>query len=125
MWWIRWTTSIQTIIYKEKGEIQDGEKSGPGHRADPSTGLWSCFTPPVIEYNTKYDMDGNISAFKLCIVGDIPDKRRMLTRIFDEVDSDIPYDVLLYTDEQFRELTEDDGAFASHVNQKGRVRYEK
>ena len=63
----------------------------------------------VIEYNTKYDMDGNISAFKLCIV----------------VDSDIPYDVLLYTDEQFRELTEDDGAFASHVNQKGRVRYEK
>ena len=32
---------------------------------------------------------------------------------------------LLYTDEQFRELTEDDGAFASHVNQKGRVRYEK
>ena len=61
----------------------------------------------VIEYNTKYDMDGNISAFKLCIVGDIP------------------YDVLLYTDEQFRELTEDDGAFASHVNQKGRVRYEK
>ena len=62
---------------------------------------------------------------KLCIVGDIPDKRRMLTRIFDEVDSDIPYDVLLYTDEQFRELTKDDGAFASHVNQKGRVRYEK
>lgn len=79
----------------------------------------------MIEYNTKYDMDGNISAFKLCIVGDIPDKRRMLTRIFDEVDSDIPYDVLLYTDEQFRELTKDDGAFASHVNQKGRVRYEK
>lgn len=34
LWWIRWTTSIQTIIYKEKGEIQDGEKSGPGHRAD-------------------------------------------------------------------------------------------
>ena len=33
--------------------------------------------------------------------------------------------VLLYTDEQFRELTKDDGAFASHVNQKGRVRYEK
>ena len=49
----------------------------------------------------------------------------MLTRIFDEVDSDIPYDVLLYTDEQFHELTKDDGAFASHVNQKGRVRYEK
>ena len=55
-------------------------------------------------------------------MGDIPDKRRMLTRIFDEVDSDIPYDVLLYTDEQFRELTEDDGAFAQPRQPEGRVR---
>ena len=79
----------------------------------------------VIEYNTKYDMDGNVSSFKLCIVGDVPDKRRMLTRIFDEVDSDIPYDVLLYTDEQFEELKDSSDAFASRVNQRGRLRYGK
>ena len=79
----------------------------------------------VIEYNTKYNMDGSVQSFKLCIVGDIPDKHRMLTRIFDEVDSDIPYDVLLYTDKQFQELTEDAGAFATRIQEKGRVRYEK
>ena len=49
----------------------------------------------------------------------------MLTRIFDEVDSDIPYDVLLYTDEQFEQLKDSSDAFASRVNQRGRVRYGK
>ena len=31
------------------------------------------FSPSkVIEYNTKYDMDGHLISFKLCIVGNIP-----------------------------------------------------
>ena len=68
------------LFIKRRGKSRMEKKSGPGHRADrqPDCGAVS---PPagVIEYNTKYDMDGNISAFKLCIVGDIPDKRRMLT----------------------------------------------
>ena len=84
------------------------------------------FSPSkIIEYNTKYGMDGRLLSFKLCIVGKIPDKRRMLTRIFDEVDSDIPYDVLLYTDEQFEQLKDSSDAFASRVNQRGRLRYGK
>mgnify|MGYP001774423900 FL=1 len=49
----------------------------------------------------------------------------MLTQIFDEVDSEIPYDILLYTDEQFEELKDSSDAFASRVNQKGRLRYGK
>ncbi len=84
------------------------------------------FSPSkVIEYNTKYDMEGKVSSFKLCIVGKIADKRKMLTRIFDEVDSEIPYDVLLYTDEQFEELKNSSDAFASRINRRGRVRYGK
>ena len=84
------------------------------------------FSPSrVIEYNTKYDMDGKLRSFKLCIVGKIQDKKKMLTQIFDEVDSEIPYDILLYTDEQFEELKDSSDAFASRVNQKGRLRYGK
>ena len=61
------------------------------------------FSPSrVIEYNTKYDMDGKLRSFKLCIVGKIQDKKKMLTQIFDEVDSEIPYDILLYTEGQQR-----------------------
>lgn len=84
------------------------------------------FSPSkVIEYNTKYDMEGELTSFKLCIIGRIEDKRKMLTRIYDEVDSDIPYDVMFYTDEQFEELKNESTAFASRINQKGRVRYGK
>ena len=84
------------------------------------------FSPSrVIEYNTKYDMDGKLRSFKLCFVGKIQDKKKMLTQIFDEVDSEIPYDILLYTDEQFEELKDSSDAFASRVNQKGRLRYGK
>lgn len=84
------------------------------------------FSPSkVIEYNTKYDMDGKLISFKLCIVGKIEDKKKLLTRIFDEVDSEIPYDILLYTDEQFEQLKDSSDAFASRVNQRGRVRYGK
>ena len=70
-------------------------------------------------------MDGKLRSSKLCLVGRIEDKKKMLTRIFDEVDSEIPYDILLYTDEQFEELKNSSDAFASRVNQKGRVRYGK
>ena len=82
------------------------------------------FSPSkVIEYNTKYDMDGHLISFKLCIVGNIPDKKKMLTRIYDEVDSEIPYDIILYTDEEFKELSEQLSAFANRISQKDRVRY--
>ena len=82
------------------------------------------FSPSrVIEYNTKYDMDGKLRSFKLCIVGKIQDKKKMLTQIFDEVDSEIPYDIILYTDEEFKELSEQLSAFANRISQKGRVRY--
>lgn len=83
------------------------------------------FSPSkVIEYHTKY-INGELSSFKLCIIGPITDKRKMLATIYDEIDSDIPYDVLLYTDEQFEELKDDKSAFAFKINQKGRVRYEE
>ena len=68
-------------------------------------------------------MDGHLISFKQCIVVNIPDKKKMLTRIYDEVDSEIPYDIILYTDEEFKELSEQLSAFANRISQKGRVRY--
>ena len=44
----------------------------------------------------------------------------MLTRIYDEVDSEIPYDIILYTDEEFKELSEQLSAFQNRISQKGR-----
>ncbi len=43
----------------------------------------------------------------------------MLTRIYDEVDSEIPYDIILYTDEEFKELSEQLSAFAKPNQSEG------
>lgn len=78
----------------------------------------------VFLYNCKYELDGDLASFKLCIVCDFTDKRRLISRIFD-VDCDVPFDVLLYTREQFKELRNDTAAFANRVCTKGQMLYGK
>ena len=76
----------------------------------------------VFLYNCKYDFDGELNSFKLCIICDYENKRQLLTEIFD-VDCDIPFDVLIYTREQFRELRDDTAAFANRICTKGTMLY--
>ena len=37
----------------------------------------------VFMYNCKYDLDGDLTSFKLCVVCDFADKCKLLTEIFD------------------------------------------
>ncbi len=76
----------------------------------------------VFLYNCKYDLDGELNSFKLCVICDYEDKRRLITDIFD-VDCDIPFDVLIYTREQFKELRNDTAAFANRICTKGTMLY--
>lgn len=76
----------------------------------------------VFLYQYKLDPNGDLISFKLCVVCDYEDKRRLLTEIF-EVDCDIPFDVLLYTKEQFQSLKEDSTAFANRICTKGKILY--
>ena len=76
----------------------------------------------VFLYNCKHNLDGELSSFKLCVVCDYNDKRRLIAEIFD-VDCDIPFDILLYTKEQFQELKEDTAAFANRISTKGKMIY--
>lgn len=79
----------------------------------------------VILYNSKLDMDGVMTSFKLCIVGpmDEEEKKKVLRRVFSQVDCQIPYDILLYSDSQFENLRNRENAFAQQVDQKGKVLY--
>lgn len=76
----------------------------------------------VFLYNCKYDLDGDLTSFKLCVICEFENKRRLLTDIFD-VDCDTPFDILLYTKEQFKELKEDEHAFANRILTKGKMLY--
>ena len=76
----------------------------------------------VFLYHCKHDPDGELNSFKLCVICDYEDKRRLITEIFD-VDCDVPVDVLIYTREQFKELRDDKAAFANRICTKGTMLY--
>lgn len=82
-----------------------------------------CSPSKIIEYNAKFDLDGQVSSFKLCLVGNFPDVADLLRKIYTEIDTEVPFDVLFYTDEQFEDLKEDTVAFANRVATKGKVLY--
>lgn len=77
----------------------------------------------IIEYSTKHDLQGNVTAFKLCVIGSTVDQNTLLRKVYDEIDSAIPFDLIFYTEEQFEALKQDSEAFANRVSKGGRLRY--
>lgn len=79
----------------------------------------------IILYNCKYDVNEMVETFKLCIVGEVEDKRLLLLQIYQEIESDIPFDILIYTDRQFDDLLKSDESFVSRISKRGKVLYEE
>ena len=64
--------------------------------------------------------------FDLCVVADsIDDKNIWLKKAYLEIDSDIPFDLFLYTEKEWDDCIKFSESFASRINRKGSVVYEK
>ena len=77
----------------------------------------------IVLASRKETMDGVLSSVKLCVViggGDAAETER---RLYMEIDSDLPYDVLVYTREEWDRLAEDRASFAARIRRTGRVLY--
>lgn len=80
--------------------------------------------PKVIYlYNQRISLRGEFVSFKLCVVARFDDKHQAELAVYRHVDSEIPFDVLLYTPEEWEELSRDTAAFASHIIETGTVVY--
>lgn len=77
----------------------------------------------VYLYNQKHNPKGELTAFKLCAVASTGDKAAAERQIYRGIDSEIPFDVLLYTPQEWSDLTADADSFASHIAQSGTVVY--
>jgi hypothetical protein len=76
-------------------------------------------------YNRKRSVQGRVTAFKLCVVALLADKEEAEREIYRRVDSAVPYDILLYTPEEWAALLEDPSSYAYHINANGTVVYEQ
>jgi predicted nucleotidyltransferase len=63
------------------------------------------------------------SDIDLCIIINTSDKRVLLTELYSEIDSRKPFDIVVYTPEEWDKAKNDPGAFAHLINQKGVALY--
>jgi predicted nucleotidyltransferase len=65
----------------------------------------------------------NKSDIDICIVKSTDKKRELLTDMYLNIDSDKPFDLLLYTEDEWNDCINDPTSFAYLVNQKGTILY--
>ncbi len=78
----------------------------------------------VYLYNHRLTLEGKSASFKLCIIAAMADKQRAERSIYLDVDSPIPFDILLYTPQEWEALLEQRGSFAGKIAMTGMVVYE-
>ncbi len=67
-------------------------------------------------YRSNSDID-------LCIIKDTSSKRNTIAAIYTEIDSEIPFDIIVYTNEEWERNVNDLSSFAYKINKSGVVLY--
>lgn len=82
------------------------------------------FSPQeIILFSCKRTVTGEIASFKICVVMETPDRREAERQIYLQVDSECPYDALVYTPAEWKKHTVELHSFAHSINEKGTVVY--
>lgn len=78
----------------------------------------------IILFNKKMGVGGKLLSFKVCII--IPndgDKDEVERKIYVNTETDIPFDVVIYTVDEWDEMVNLPHSFASQINETGCVIY--
>jgi hypothetical protein len=73
----------------------------------------------VILYNVKRSVGGEIRGFKICVIVETENRLDTEKHIYLDVDSDIPFDVLVYTPAEWDELQNEKTSFACRIIKEG------
>lgn len=78
----------------------------------------------LVVFSPKFDTNGKLCDFDAAVVADPADgKKEAVRRIYRGIDSEIPFDVFLYTSREWEELTARPSSFASRALRKGKIVY--
>lgn len=79
----------------------------------------------IIIFSKKYNMAGELTSFKLCvIVPDSDDISELECRIYLELECESPFNVILYNASEWERICVDDESFANSIMRNGVVLYE-
>lgn len=85
------------------------------------------FSPAmIISFGEKNDiLTGELTDIDICVVGEFKDKKKAEKTAYRAIDSDIPFDLFFYDNEEWAVLSDEPGTFAERIKRRGRVVYEK
>lgn len=84
------------------------------------------FTPQqIILFSCKRNVEGETGSFKLCVIMETDDSREAERKIYLGVESSVPFDVLVYTPEEWSRIRSQEHSFARRIAEKGTVIYGK
>jgi predicted nucleotidyltransferase len=63
------------------------------------------------------------SDIDLCVVMEVKDKRAILSEMYIDIKSDMPFDLLLYTPDEWEHCIQDKTSFAYKINKDGVLLY--
>lgn len=69
----------------------------------------------IIIYNKKANLSGRVSSFKLCAVIDTQNTLACEGEIYARIECDLPFDVLVYTPEQWEIFVAQRDSFAAKI----------
>jgi hypothetical protein len=73
----------------------------------------------VILFHVKRSVDGVIRSFKICVIIDTDDKSSTEKHLYLDVDSDVPFDLLVYTPAEWDSLLAEKSSFACRIIKEG------
>lgn len=79
----------------------------------------------IVLFSQKKGMNDELISFKLCIVIETEEKIKTEHEIYMKTESEIPFDIILYTEKEWAENVEELDSFAHRIEQMGWVLYEK
>ncbi len=84
-----------------------------------------CNPKKIILFSKKYNISGELSSFKLCvIVSDDININSLKQTLYLELECENPFDVLIYRQSEWDENCEDEHSFAEKIKKSGAVLYE-
>lgn len=77
----------------------------------------------IYMYNRKVSAQGVTDSFKLCVIADVLDKQAAELAVYRQIDCEVPFDLLLYTPEEWREFIAQEDSFAHRIYMTGTILY--
>ena len=80
-----------------------------------------CEPEEIFLFSHKTGPDGMLSSFKLCVVVPECDSEALENRLYLELESDVPFDLLVYSKLEWERLLRKSDSFASQIKRTGRT----